>query len=246
MDFPVQYDIEKGPSYAVLRATMDRGERLHAETGAMISRSDTVSPDAEVGGDGIGGMIKSAVSSSKDLVENAFEAEANGAELTLAPDHPGDVFGVDVGRDGPIKVNSGSTLAWEPDVERSTAFNDAGGFFSSGSLRVLELSGSGRAFLSAYGSIVESEVAPGDGTVVDTDHLIAWTDGLSVSREKDGSIKSSVLGGEGLVSKFSGEGRVWIQTRNPAVFRAAAGGGSAADAGGGGGQQGIDPSDFLG
>jgi uncharacterized protein (TIGR00266 family) len=182
------------------------------------------------------------VSSSKDLVENVFEAGADGAELTLAPDHPGDVFGVDVGQKGPIKVNSGSTLAWEPTVERSSAFNDAGGFFSSGSLRVLELTGSGRAFLSAYGSIIETDVTADDPMVVDTDHLIAWTDGLSVSREQDGSIKSAVLGGEGIVSKFSGRGSVWIQTRDPAVFRAATGGG---DQSGDGGDAGIDPSDFL-
>jgi uncharacterized protein (AIM24 family) len=128
-------------------------------------------------------------------------------------------------------------------VERSSAFNDAGGFFSSGSLRVLELSGTGRAFLSAYGSIVETEVTPDDATVVDTDHLIAWTDGLSVSREQDGSIKSAMLGGEGIVSKFSGRGRVWIQTRDPAVFRAATGGGGSGD--GGGNDPGIDPGDFL-
>ena len=238
----MDHNIEKGPSYAVLRTTMDRGDRLMAETGAMISRSESVRADAEVGGgDGIGGMIKSAVSSSKDLVENAFEAETDGAELTLAPDHPGDVFGVDVGQDGPIKVNSGSALAWEPTVERSSAFNDAGGFFSSGNLRVLELSGSGRAFLSAYGSIIETEVTPDDATIVDTDHLIAWTDGLSVSREQDGSIKSTMLGGEGIVSKFSGRGHVWIQTRDPAVFRAATGG---TDQDGGDGPS-IDPGDFL-
>ncbi|WP_318568142.1 TIGR00266 family protein [Salinigranum marinum] len=237
----MDYNIENGPSYAVLRTTMDRGDRLMAETGAMISRSESVRADAEVGGgDGIGGMIKSAVSSSKDLVENAFEAETDGAELTLAPDHPGDVFGVDVGQDGPIKVNSGSTLAWESTVERSSAFNDAGGFFSSGSLRVLELSG--RAFLSAYGSIIETEVTPDDATIVDTDHLIAWTDGLSVSREQDGSIKSTMLGGEGIVSKFSGRGRVWIQTRDPAVFRAATG---SSDQGDGGDGPSIDPGDFL-
>jgi uncharacterized protein (TIGR00266 family) len=244
----MHHDIDKRPSYAVLRTTMDRGDRLMAETGAMISRSENVHTEAEVGGgEGIGGMIKSAVSSSRDLIENAFEARADGAELTLAPDHPGDLFGVDVGQDGPIKVNSGSTLAWEPTVERSTAFNDAGGFFSSGSLRVLELSGTGRAFLSAYGSIVETDVTRDDATVVDTDHLIAWTDSLSVSREQDGSIKSAMLGGEGIVSKFSGEGRVWIQTRNPAVFRAMGGGsGSGGDGGGGGGgNSGIDPGDFL-
>lgn len=220
----MDFDIQKSPSNAVLRVAMAQGDELHAETGAMISRSASVEADAKVGGgDGLTGMVKSAVSSNKDLVENAFEATASG-ELTLAPDHPGDIFAVDVGQDGPIKVNSGSTLAWEPGVERSSAMNDAGSFFSSGSLRVLQLTGTGKTFLSAYGSIIQTDVTRDDPTVVDTDHLIAWTDGLSVDRQKDGSIKSAVLGGEGIVSKFSGEGKVWIQTRDPTVFRASGGG----------------------
>jgi uncharacterized protein (AIM24 family) len=50
-----------------------------------------------------------------------------------------------------------------------------------------------------------------------------------------------MLGGEGLVSKFSGRGRVWIQTRNPAVFRTQAGGGGNGGEDGGG----VDPSDFI-
>jgi hypothetical protein len=52
-----------------------------------------------------------------------------------------------------------------------------------------------------------------------------------------------MLGGEGIVSKFSGRGRVWIQTRDPAVFQARTGGDD--QGGDGGGSSGIDPGDFL-
>jgi hypothetical protein len=55
----------------------------------------------------------------------------------------------------------------------------------------------------------------GEPLTVDEDHLVAWTEGLSTSRQRDGSIKSTMLGGEGYVTEFTGEGHVWLQTRNP-------------------------------
>lgn len=53
--------------------------------------------------------------------------------------------------------------------------------------------------------------------MVDEDLLLAWTDGLDLSRTRDSSIKSSVLGGEGFVTRFEGDGHVWLQTRDPLV-----------------------------
>ncbi len=57
-----------------------------------------------------------------------------------------------------------------------------------------------------------------DPLIVDEDHLVAWTDGLDLTRERDGGIKSSVLGGEGRITRFFGARTVWLQTRNPLVF----------------------------
>ena len=57
---------------------------------------------------------------------------------------------------------------------------------------------------------------PGRELVVDTGHLVAFTDGLEYSIGKVGGLRSLALGGEGLVMRFqAGDGgRVWIQTRN--------------------------------
>jgi len=74
------------------------------------------------------------------------------------------------------------------------------------------------AFFSSYGSMYEVDVTPEDPLIVDEDHLVAWTDGLDLSRRKDGSIKSTVFGGEGFVTEFRGDGHVWLQTRTPLMF----------------------------
>ena len=69
--------------------------------------------------------------------------------------------------------------------------------FSSGELTVLCISGQRMAFVSSYGSMYEVDVTPGEPLTVDEDHPVAWTEGLSMSRQRDRSVKSTILGGEG-------------------------------------------------
>ena len=50
--------------------------------------------------------------------------------------------------------------------------------------------------------------------MVDTRHLVAFTDDVEYSIGKVGGLRSLIGGGEGLVMKFRGSGHVWIQSRN--------------------------------
>lgn len=214
----MEFDIRHRPSFATLVAILDSGESLYAKRGALVSRSTAISSDTTTGGGGLKGALTSMVSDEGELLTNQFESSATGSELVLAPDSPGDLAHLDLSETGRVKAQSGGVLAWTPDVEKSTAVNEAGNFFSSGELTVLALSGTGDAFLSAYGAVHEVDVSADDPVVVDEDHLLAWSDGLSVSRERDGSIKSTLLGGEGFVTRLSGDGRAWLQTRDPVQF----------------------------
>jgi uncharacterized protein (TIGR00266 family) len=237
----MQYKIEKRPSYAVLDVSLANGEEIQTKPGAMMTRTSGIGNESSIGGDdGIMGMAKRAVSDERGLVENKHYADGTEGTVTLVPEHPGDIVAIDVTEQGPLKAQSGGLLAWEPLVERSTEFNNRTNMFSSGELTVLGLSGQGIAFVSAYGSMYEQEVTQGDPLIVDEDHIVAWTDGLSQSRQKDGSIKSTMLGGEGYVTEFRGSGHVWLQTRNPMTLGA---GTEHEDEGTGGGGPGID--DFI-
>jgi len=43
---------------------------------------------------------------------------------------------------------------------------------------------------------------------------VAFTDNVQYEIGKVGGMKSLMFGGEGLVMHFSGQGSIWIQTRN--------------------------------
>jgi len=217
----MRYTIDKRPSYAVLEVSLAEGEEIETKPGAMMTQSAGIENETNIGGDdGVVGMAKRAISDERGLVENSYYAVADDSEVTLVPDHPGDITAIDITERGPIRSQSGSLLAWEPLVERSTELNNTSNLFSSGELTVLGISGQGMAFVSSYGSMYEVDVTQGEPLTVDEDHLVAWTEGLSMSRQRDGSIKSTMLGGEGYVTEFSGEGHVWLQTRNPLTLMA--------------------------
>ena len=64
----------------------------------------------------------------------------------------------------------------------------------------------------------EVGIEPGGELVVDTGHVVAFTEHVQYSVGKVGGLGSLIAGGEGLVMKFTGSGRIWIQTRTLASF----------------------------
>lgn len=215
----MEYEIRKDPSYAMVEITLADGEQIETKPGVMMDRTGGIDNESDIGGSGgITGAVGRMVSDERSLIDNTYYATADDERVSLVPEHPGDVVAINMSDRGELRAQSGSLMAWEPLVERSTEWNNRSNLFSSGELTVLGLSGQGLAFLSSFGSMVRRDVTPDNPLTVDENHLVAWTAGMDLSREKDGSIKSSLLGGEGLVTTFRGDGEVWLQTRNPALL----------------------------
>ena len=72
----------------------------------------------------------------------------------------------------------------------------------------------GRVYFNSFGGIKPIPVQAGQSVIVDTGHLVAYESSLTFTTQKAGNLKSALLGGEGLVMSFTGEGTLWIQTRN--------------------------------
>jgi uncharacterized protein (TIGR00266 family) len=71
-------------------------------------------------------------------------------------------------------------------------------------------------FISSFGAIQERRI---DGRFrVYTGHIVGFTEGLDWKIGTFGGVKSTVLGGEVLVTEFSGEGTVYIQSRSEKMF----------------------------
>jgi uncharacterized protein (TIGR00266 family) len=141
-----------------------------------------------------------------------------GGQIEFASGLPGDVHHYHLdGNNKALFLQSGSYLASTPDIELNTKFQGlVKGFFSGAGLFLIKCEGKGDVFFNSYGSIVAIDVK--DQLVVDNNHIVAFEEGLEYNVQSVPSYKSFFLSGEALVTRFHGEGRVWIQTRKLPSF----------------------------
>jgi len=204
-----------------MTAKLGPGESIKVEPGAMVAQSNGLDMQTGMsGGGGVGGFLKSMAKTAlggESFWLNTFTAGSSGGWISMAPSTPGDIstFDIEPGRN--LFMQGGAFMACSPNVQYDTKFQGAkslfsreGGFF----LRAFSEGVSGQVFYCAYGAIKEIEVTPDAPIKVDNGHLVAFTEGVTYRAVASGGMKSSIFGGEGLVLKLSGSGKVWIQTRN--------------------------------
>jgi uncharacterized protein (TIGR00266 family) len=203
----MRHRILSKPSYSLLELELESGEEVQAETGAMVYMRN-VELKTEMKG-GIFGGLKRAVLGGESFFVNRFVSKGKGV-LGLAPRYQGDIVHIPI--DGRVYAQSGAFLASTPEINIDTKWGGARTFFAGEGLFLLKLEGSGELWLSSFGGIEELEV---EGSLrVDTGHIVAFEDSLSFRISKAGGLKATILSGEGLVADFSGNGRIWIQTRS--------------------------------
>jgi uncharacterized protein (TIGR00266 family) len=215
----VQAEILARPSASVAKLTLDRGETVVCEVGAMIAMSSgfTVQTSASrKGGGGFWAGVKRMVA-GENFFLNHFSANAPAQELILGPGLCGDVIHHRL-QGGSLIVQGSSWLASGPGVEIDGSFQGVGkALFSGEGVFWVKCTGVGDVFLNSFGAIYE---VPIDGThIVDSGHIVAFEDTLQFEVGKLGdSWVQSFLSGEGLVCHFRGRGKLYCQSHNPPSF----------------------------
>ncbi len=208
----MEIELVHRPSYSLAVAKLTPHERIRAEAGAMVSMSGGVNIETKAEG----GLLKSlgrAVLGGESFFQNFFVAPAQGGEITLAPELPGDMMLIEL-RGQKLMLQSGSYVASEDGVEL-TARVSVKAFMSAEGISMLEASGNGKLVVSSYGAIVERSIPTGEKYIVDTSHLVAFDANMSVTPRTVGGFKSTLFSGEGLVVELTGPGMVYMQTRSP-------------------------------
>jgi uncharacterized protein (TIGR00266 family) len=166
-----------------------------------------------------GGLMKGLgrMLGGESLFLSEFTAQGKRGELYLSPGVPGDIQHYTLNGNKALMVQSSGFVACSPTVEMDSKFQGFKGFFSGESLFLLRVTGRGDFWFSSYGAVAQIDV---DGDyVVDTGYVVAFEDTLEYSVETIGglsfkNLRTAILGGEGLVCRFCGQGRLWIQSRD--------------------------------
>jgi uncharacterized protein (TIGR00266 family) len=190
-------------------------ERIRADAGAMVSMTDGITIETKAAG----GILKSltrSVLGGESFFQNFFQAPAQGGEITLAPDLPGDMVLIELSNRN-IMIQAGSYVASEIGVELNAKISKKA-FLSAEGISILEASGNGKVLVSSYGAIYERDLGAGEKYIVDTSHLVAFDGTIDVQVRTVGGLKSTLLSGEGLVVQVTGPGKLWMQTRSPSAL----------------------------
>ncbi len=212
----MKHEIVGRPDFAMLQLLLEPGESIRAESGAMVSMDSTLELETKAQG-GILAGIKRMIGGESFFV-NTFRAGNQPGRLHLAPGSPGDLHGMELAEGESWMLQSGAYVAGGTSVEVDTKWGGARTFFGGEGLFMLRVTGPGPLFFGSYGAL---EVLDIDGEmVVDTGAIVAFDEGLDYRVETVGGLKSLLFSGEGLVCRFHGRGRLYIQTRLPAPLAA--------------------------
>ncbi len=213
------YEISQRPDFALVTIKLQQGQKVFAEPSAMASMTPSISLKAGFKG-GLGKTLGRALG-GESLIINTFEALDGPGEVTFAAGSPGDSAYYRL-QGNTLYIQRGAFMLHSEGVDLTGKWQGAKGFFSGEGLVLLKASGNGDVFFNSYGAILQVDVT--DHYIVDTGYIVAFEDTLQYrvtilpGLRAGGKLKSFFFGGEGLVCQFSGQGKVWIQTRHVHSF----------------------------
>ena len=213
------YEISQRPDFSLVTLRMEQGQKVFSEPSAMAAMTPTIKLKAGLKG-GFRKTLGRALG-GESVVINTLEAATGPGEASFAPGIQGDVAHYSL-QNNSLYLQRGAFLLHSEGVELTGKWQGAKGFFSGEGLVLLKASGTGDLFFNSYGAILSVDVT--DQYYVDTGYIVAFEDTLQYrvtvlpGLRAGGKVKSLFFGGEGFVCQFSGQGRVWIQTRHPRTF----------------------------
>lgn len=206
------------PESAIAHVTLDAGEEIIAQAGAMVAMSGNINASTTLRkgkGGGIMGGLKRMLA-GESLFLSVFRAPLPNSEIWFAPNLMGDLLLYEMQGDE-LVVQASSYLASGSNVDIDLGWQGFKSMFSGESIFWLSVTGQGPLLVTSFGAIYEIDV---DGEyIVDTGHIVAFEKTLSFKIGKaNPSWMGAILGGEGLVCRFQGKGKLYCQTHNANAF----------------------------
>jgi len=217
----MKYEILYPEAFPVVKCQLERGEKIKAESDAMITMSATVDVEGKMDGGILSGLARKFLAGESFFFQELIASRGPG-EVLLGHPLPGGILDVELDGSYGLVVQKDGYLASTQGIQVDTKMqNLSKGLFSGEGFFVLNVTGRGTVFVSSYGVIHPVNLGAGEEVIIDNGHLVAWPDYMQYSIEKASSgWISSVTSGECLVCRFRGPGVVLIQTRNPSGFEA--------------------------
>ncbi|NES80320.1 MAG: TIGR00266 family protein [Moorea sp. SIO2B7] len=207
----MEYKIRYKPAFAAIFITLAPGESITAESGAMTSMDGRVFMKTKFSGGFFQGLVRKFFG-GESLFVNVFSNNTQQPlKVVLTQSVIGDIECIDLSSAG-ICIQKGAYIAHTGGVKIGVRWAGFSSWFAKEGLFKLKLSGRGKVFFGAYGGLTKKRIS--GEFVVDNSHLVAYEPGIRMKIGLAGGLVSSVTSGEGFVTRLSGNGNIYLQSRS--------------------------------
>jgi uncharacterized protein (TIGR00266 family) len=214
----VRFEIKHRPAYSLLEIQLNPGEAVMGESGAMTYMSPSIEVRTVMREASFIESLGLKILGGQSFFVNEYYARNVPGVVALVSAPLGDIAHLPVSPGRGFIVQRAAYVASSPTIDLDIKWQGfTKGIFGQG-LFMIRATGTGDLFINTFGALEKKTLAPGEELIVDNFHVAAFSESCSYKVTKFGGLKSTILGGEGLVLRVSGPGEVYIQTKNPAEF----------------------------
>ncbi len=220
----IDYEII-GDDMQVVEVELDPEETVVAEAGAMNWMDDGISFETKMG-DGsevnesllgkVFGAGKRVITGESIFMTHFTNKDYSKKKIAFAAPYPGKIIALELSElpQKQFTCQKDAFLCAALGTKLNITFNKrfGSGLFGGEGFILQKLSGEGRAFVHAGGTVVKKELN-NEKLKVDTGCLVGFTAGINYNIERAGKLKSMIFGGEGLfLATLEGKGTVYLQS----------------------------------
>ena len=202
----------------MLVVNLDPDESVTAEAGAMTYMASNIEVNTRKREKSFLGTLGVSLLGRQSFFVNDYKAKNDSGEVAFVAAPVGDIETLEIKPNNGYIIQSSSYIASTQTVDLDMKWQGfTKGLFGQG-LFMIKATGDGKLFINTFGAIDKHTLESGKKLIVDNFHLVAFSDTCDYKVIKFGGLKSTILGGEGLVTEINGPGEVYIQTKNLREF----------------------------
>ena len=207
----MECEIKYKPAFSAIFVTLEPGEKIIAESGAMATMDGHVTITTELSGSFLEAIAKKFFGGESLFINTFSNNTKQYANVVLTQSVVGDIEEIEIhGKD--MYFQPGAYIASTPGVKLGVRWAGFTSWFAGEGLFKLRLSGKGKAYFGAYGGITKKAI---DGEfIVDTGHLVAYEPGIEMGIKLSNGLIGSLTSGEGFVNRLTGRGNIYLQSRS--------------------------------